>query len=108
MIISAGDLWVAAITLTDAIASKKRRVLVLCVDGGDAVVAAGTSAAPRSPTDVPLQDWPLSGLRLPSTVRLARLDCLEQSLLLHQLGKLSLRDAIHLKTVWDRSVKPQF
>ncbi len=108
MTVSAGDLWVADITYTNGAASKKRPVLVLWVDGADSVVAAVTSAAPRSPTDVSLQDWPGAGLRLPSTVRLARLDCLEQSLLLYQLGKLSLADAMQLKAVWDRWVKPQF
>lgn len=86
MTVSAGDLWVADITYTDGTASKKRPGLVLWVDGADAIVAAVTSAAPRSPTDVSLQDWSGAGLRLPSTVRFARLDCLEQSLLLHQLG----------------------
>ena len=102
------ELWIADITFTNGTNSKKRPVLVLWVDGNDVVVAAVTSAALRSPTDVPLQDWTTSGLRLPSTVRLARLDCLEQSLLLHYLGRLSATDAAQLKSVWNQFVRPQF
>src|SRR4051812_48780350 len=78
--IRAGEIWLAKILFTDASASKKRPVLVLWLDGNDAVVAAVTSAAPRSMTDVGLADWKASGLRVASTVRLSRLDCLEQSL----------------------------
>lgn len=108
MTVRAGELWVADIPFTNGAASKKRPVLVLWVDGADVIVAAVTSATPRSPTDVPLQDWAASGLRLASTVRLARLDCLEQSLLLHHLGRLSAADAALLKSVWNQLVKPQF
>ena len=104
----AGEFWIADITFTNGTASKKRPVLVLWLDGADAVVAAVTSAAPRSPADVPLQEWAASGLRLPSTVRLARLDCLEQSLLLHHLGKLSSADATQLMSAWNQFVHPQF
>ncbi len=54
MTVQAGELWVADIPFTNGLASKKRPVLVLWLDGQDAVVAAVTSAAPRSATDVPL------------------------------------------------------
>jgi mRNA interferase MazF len=81
---------------------------VLWLDGLDAVVAVVTSAAPRSLTDVPLDDWQASGLRVASTVRLSRLDCLEQSLLFRRLGSLSAGDAQIIKTTWDVYVKPQF
>jgi mRNA interferase MazF len=71
MTIRPGDFWVADIPFTDGSASKKRPVLVLWLDGDDVVVAAVTSAAPRTPTDVLLGDWRASGLRVPSTVRLS-------------------------------------
>ena len=77
-----GDFWVAEIPFTDGSGAKRRPVLVLWLDGQDAVVAAVTSAAPRTPTDVPPANWQRSGLRVASTVRLSRLDCLEQSLLI--------------------------
>lgn len=83
-------------------------VLILWLDGMDAVVAAVTSARPSSPTDVPLTDWNLAGLRVPSTVRLARLDCLEQTLLIHKLGGISAADAVQVKTVWSAHIKPAF
>jgi hypothetical protein len=63
MTISPGDFWVAEIPFTDGSASQKRPVLVLWLDGQDAVVAAVTSAVPRTPTDVSLIDWRASGLR---------------------------------------------
>jgi mRNA interferase MazF len=106
--LSAGELWVAEITFTDGSASKKRPVLVLWLDGQDAVVAAVTSATPRTQTDVALVDWQSSGLRVPSTVRLSRLDCLEQTLLIFRLGRISARDAKQLRAVWSAHVYPAF
>ncbi len=108
MTIHPGDFWVAEILFTDGSASKKRPVLVLWLDGQDVIVAAVTSAVPRTPTDVSLVDWRASGLRVPSTVRLSRLDCLEQSLLLFRLGHVSPADAQSLKDVWGVHIKPQF
>lgn len=108
MPIQPGECWVADIPFTSGAGSKKRPVLVLWLDGLDTVVAAVTSAAPRSPTDVPLTDWRLAGLRVPSTVRLSRLDCLEQTLLIHKLGSISAGDAAQVKTVWSAHVKPAF
>src|SRR5712692_9884654 len=106
--ISAGEFWLANIPYTDQSASKKRPVLVLWLDAADAVVAVVTSATPRSPTDVLLSGWQASGLRVASTVRLSRLDCLEQSLLLHRVGTLSPGDAQQLKTAWTQHVGLQF
>lgn len=108
MSIQPGEFWVADIPFTSGSGSKKRPVLVLWLDGLDAVVAAVTSAAARSPTDLSLADWRLAGLRVPSTVRLSRLDCLEQALLLHQLGTISGADAAQVKAVWSAHVKPAF
>lgn len=108
MNIKGGEFWVAAIPFTSGISSKRRPVLILWVDGDDVVLAAVTSAKPRTQTDVLLNDWAGSGLRVASTVRLSRLDCLEQSLLITKLGKLSEEDAISLKEVWNRHIKPQF
>ena len=108
MTAQAGELWVADITFTNGTASKRRPVLVLWVDGADVVVAAVTSSAPRTQADVLLQDWATGGLRLPSTVRLARLDCLEQALLPHRLGTVAPADAMVLRSVWDQFIKPQF
>ncbi|MCL1475039.1 type II toxin-antitoxin system PemK/MazF family toxin [Argonema antarcticum] len=108
MTIQAGDFWVAEIRFTDGSASKKRPILVLWLDRQDIVAAAVTSTVPRSQTDVALNDWQTSGLRVASTVRLSRLDCLEQSLLLYKLGHISDDDAVRLQEVWVMYVKPQF
>lgn len=103
-----GDFWVAEIQFTDGSGAKRRPVLVLWLDGQDAVVAAVTSAAPRTLTDVALVDWQRSGLRAASTVRLSRLDCLEQSLLIFRLGRVSAVDAIQLQDAWRSHISLQF
>ena len=104
----AGELWLADIPFTSGAASKLRPVLVLWVDAADVVVAAVTSANPRSPADVALQDWAVGGLRVPSTVRLSRLDCLEQNLLRRRLGIISRKDADQLKQVWSTAIRLRF
>jgi mRNA interferase MazF len=106
--IKAGEIWIAAIPFTNGIASKKRPVLILWDDGNDVVLAAVTSAKPRTQTDVVLKNWANSGLRVESTVRLSRLDCIEKSLMISKLGKLSVEDANKLKEIWTNYVKPQF
>ena len=91
MMIQAGEFWLADIPFTDGSSSKRRPVLVLWLDGLDVVVAAVTSAAGRSRTDVPLTDWQACRPRLASTVRLSRLDCMEQILLIHRLVQFRQR-----------------
>jgi len=108
MTIQPGEFWVAEIRYTNASGSKKRPVLVLWIDGLDLVAAAVTTAQPRSPFDVLLDDWKTSGLRLPSTVRLSRIDCLEHSLLVGKIGLISSADARRVNEVWAKFVKPQF
>ncbi|NUQ36828.1 MAG: type II toxin-antitoxin system PemK/MazF family toxin [Caldilineales bacterium] len=103
-----GDFWVAEIPFTDGSGAKRRPVLVLWLDGQDAVVAVVTSAAPRTPTDVSLADWQRSGLRVASTVRLSRLDCVEQSLLIFRLGQVSKADARRLRETWTAHISLQF
>jgi mRNA interferase MazF len=103
-----GEIWLANIPYTDGRASKIRPVLVLWIDAADCVVAAVTSAAPRSTSDVPLVDWRTAGLRVPSTARLSRLDCLDQILLAKKLGRVGLRDATQLKIVWKQQIQLNF
>ena len=93
------------ISFTSGVASKLRPVLVLWTDAADAVVAAVTSAQPRSTTDVALQNWSAAGLRVASTVRLSRLDCLEQTLLYRVLAQ---SDAEQLKQVWTSEIRLRF
>lgn len=108
MTIQPGEFWVADIPFTNASGSKKRPVLILWLDGSDVVAAAVTTAKPRSPLDVELTDWQVSGLRRESVVRLSRLDCLEQSLLIGLIGVVSAADGDKIKRTWEKHVKPQF
>jgi mRNA interferase MazF len=108
MRIRPGEFWVADIRFTNAIGSKKPPVLVLRLDGADAVAAAVTTAGPRSATDVVLTGWKASGLIRPSTVRLSRLDCLEHSLLIWRIGEITAADGERVKTTWSTYIKLQF
>jgi mRNA interferase MazF len=108
MTIQPGEFWVADIPFTDGSGSKRRPVLVLWLDAMDVVAAVVTSAPPRSNIDVALADWQASGLRTASTVRLSRLDCLEQSLLIARIGTLSPADAQGVKQVWANEIKLDF
>jgi mRNA interferase MazF len=108
MTIQAGEFWVADIPFTDGSESKRRPVLVLWLDASDVVTAAVPRALPRSNTNVVLTDWRTSGLRAASTVRLSRLDCLEQSLLIARIGTISPADAQSVKQRWASEVKPNF
>src|SRR5438128_312352 len=103
-----GEVWLARIPFTSGAASKLRPVLVLWNDAADAVVAAVTSAPPRSSTDVILLDWASEGLRAASTVRLSRLDCLEQILLRRRLGTISAADSLRIKAIWSQHVQLRF
>jgi len=104
----AGEFWLADIPFTNGVASKLRPVLLLWEDAADVVVAVVTSANPRSTSDVALQEWASAGLRVPSTVRLSRLDCLEQSLLRRKLGTISRLDANRLKQAWSTEIRLRF
>jgi mRNA interferase MazF len=104
----AGELWLADIPFTSGAASKVRPVLVLWQDGADVVVAAVTKAAPRSASDVLLKDWQSAGLVVASTVRLSRLDCLEQLLLRRRLGAISPGDAQIIKSTWSQQIQLRF
>ncbi len=63
-----GEVWLAEIPFTSGVASKLRPVLVLWTDAADVVVAAVTSAQPRSATDVVLRIRHSSG----NTVRVGQ------------------------------------
>ncbi|MBE7499946.1 MAG: type II toxin-antitoxin system PemK/MazF family toxin [Verrucomicrobiales bacterium] len=104
----AGEIWLAEIPFTSGAASKIRPVLVLWEDAADVVVAAVTKSEPRSPTDCALQDWSAEGLVAASTVRLSRLDCVEQSLLRRRLGALSSADAEQVQAIWRHRLQLRF
>jgi mRNA interferase MazF len=74
----------------------------------DAVCAAVTSAVPRSPRDVALLEWQASGLRVASTVRLSRLDCLEQSVLIGRVGVITQTDGKRIVDAWNKHINLQF
>ena len=108
MTIRPGDFWLASVPYTDGSGAKIRPVFVLWLDGQDAIVATVTSAAPRTSSDILLNDWQAIGLKLPSTLRLSRLACLHQALLHTQKGHISNTDARRVKDIWTKHIKLQF
>jgi|SRR5882724_6532232 len=103
-----GEIWLANIPFTNGLASKIRPVLILWLDAADCVVAAVTSSSPRSSSDVSLVGWQAAGLRVQSTARLSRLDCLDQTLLVKKLGRLTPGDATLLRSVWRQQIQLNF
>lgn len=103
-----GEIWLAEILFKDGSAAKILPVLVLWLDVVDAVLAAVTSAAPRSTSDVSLQDWQNEGCASPPPFDLSRLDCLEQNLLRRKLGMLSRSDAQRIKQIWTNQIQLRF
>ena len=88
-----GEIWLTRLAYSDASGAKIRPVLFLVVDGQDGIVAAVTSAPPRTKTDHALAEWAEPGLSRPSTVRLLRLATLTEARLNHRLGRIGATDA---------------
>ena len=88
-----GDVLLATLAFSDASGAKKRPVLVVH-DAGDAdlLIVPVTSHPPRTAADVPLAGWAAAGLRLPSTVRVAKLATLAKSAVARQMGRLTVED----------------
>ena len=103
-----GEIWLANIPFTTGAASKMRPVLILWIDAHDAVGAAITPASPRSATDVLLRDRNREGLRVSSTVRLSRLDSLEESIFVRRLGVLPGADSAAVRHVWISQIRLTF
>jgi mRNA interferase MazF len=89
-----GDVLLVPIRFSDATGEKKRPVLVVR-DTGDAdlLVVPITSHPPRAFEDVTLPNWRSAGLRLPSTVRMAKFATVARSSVIRQLGSLTDQDA---------------
>lgn len=82
-------------------------MLVLWVDGSDAIVAAVTTAGPRGETDIALADWHASGLARPSFIRLMRLDAFANSRLIRRIGMISRQDANSVNAAWATHMRLQ-
>jgi mRNA interferase MazF len=58
--------------------------------------------------DVSLDDWLIEWLTRGLYNSFSRLDCIEQSLLIAKIGRISDADAEKVKKVWQNDVIPQF
>jgi hypothetical protein len=57
---------------------------------------------------LPEKEWAAAGLRVPSTIRLSRLDCLEQSLFRKRLGFLAATDRNEIQRIWSSEIRLDF
>lgn len=90
---SFGDVLLVTLTFSDVSNAKRRPVLVVVeTDEVDILVAPVTSHKPRRIDDVTLRDWRAAGLRLPSTVRMAKLATVAKTTVIRELGRLSESD----------------
>ena len=98
-----GDILLATLTFSDGSGAKKRPVLVVHERGDDdLLVVPVTSHPPRAAEDVTVKDWAAAGLRLPSTVRMAKLTTLATVTVIRTMGKLSAGDARTAREVLKR------
>jgi mRNA interferase MazF len=72
---------------------KVRPAVVLLDAGDDDFVAAPVTSRPRlSEYDLPIQEWKLAGLNVPSCIRVHKLTVLPKSGIVRQLGSLTTPD----------------
>src|SRR6266849_5803076 len=83
---------------------KVRPAVVLLDAGDDDFVAAPVTSRPRlSEYDLPIQEWKLAGLNVPSCVRVHKLTVLTKSGVVRQLGSLSKSDCDALVQILART-----
>lgn len=83
--------------------SVKRRPAIILVDTGDEdiIVARITTQNNQTKFDVPIKDWNMIGLLLPSYVRIHKIATIEKNLVEKRLGKTTdddwkqIKDIIH-------------
>lgn len=100
-----GDVHICVFPFTSGAMSKPRPALVLFDLNQDVIICRITSAAPRGPLDITLQDWAPAGLAKPSVARLDRLVTAEISLLHRKLGRLSPADLAAIRAAWNLHMK---
>jgi mRNA interferase MazF len=99
------EIYLCDFPFTSGTGSKKRPCLVLLDLGVDVLIARITSVPHVEPYDLPIRDWQQAGLLKTSTVRLARLVTIERSLLLKQLGILTVFDRELVVTLWQAKMQ---
>lgn len=99
MACSAADVVLVPFPYRDQLAERTRPAVVLSApaynQGGDVVLAAITSHAPRVSTDYALLDWAAAGLQIASTVRML-LATVADGRIVMRIGRLSDRDWVQV------------
>jgi mRNA interferase MazF len=102
-----GEILLLAFPFSSGTVVKQRPALVLLDTGDlDILVARVTTQSHDSPYDVLLQDWSSAGLVAPSTARLHKVATLEKSRVQRKLGRLSSRDRIAVRAVFEKILNP--
>lgn len=99
--INFGDIVLLKFPFTDGIQFKKRPALVLLdTQDEDIIVCRITSKLYDTAYDIMIEKWQVSGLKLPSVIRLHKLATLEKNMIFATLGmiddqtKKNIRQAI--------------
>jgi mRNA interferase MazF len=87
----------------EAAGAKVRPAVVLLDSGDDDFVAAPVTSRPRlSDYDLPVQEWKIAGLNVPSFIRVHKLTVLPKSGMVRKLGSLTKPDRDALAQVLAR------
>ena len=83
---------------------KVRPAVVLLDAGDDDFIAAPVTSRPRvSEYDLPIQEWRIAGLNVPSFIRIHKLTVLPKSGIVRQLGTLTKPDRDALVQILGRA-----
>jgi mRNA interferase MazF len=101
-----GDVVLLRMEFHQAVGGKVRPAIVLLDAGDDDFVAAPvTSRAKLSEYDLPLQEWKIAGLNVPSFVRVHKLTVLPKSGIVRKLGVLTEPDRDALVQILARAFR---
>ncbi|XWK87456.1 MAG: type II toxin-antitoxin system PemK/MazF family toxin [Phormidium sp.] len=93
-----GEVVLITFMFTGATESKRRPGLVILDTGDeDIIVARITSQTAKTVFDVEIVEWQQAGLRLPSVVRLHKINTLEKALIERKLGVLTENDWVQVR-----------
>lgn len=100
MTIKPWEVWFAAVRFEDSPQIKNRPVVVTSSEAVCVMALKVTSHVPRNEWgEYALQHWQAAGLNKPSTVRIGKRLRLQQSDMVHRIGKLHPLDILNIQRI---------
>jgi mRNA interferase MazF len=101
-----GDVVLLRMEFHQTAGGKVRPAVVLLDTGDDDFVAAPVTSRPRlSGYDLPVEEWKIAGLNVPSFIRIQKLTVLPKSGIVRQLGSLTKPDRDALVQILARAFR---